>query len=148
MKRLLLLVALTAVACSDNAIRLRESIDAAARSGSTSAGQELDVRYVPRSSSKPYWLLFFPDRQVQASELTERDVPANVAARIFQELAYVNVGTRPMLVVAAEGERLTFTSYADHDDVKIADLIVEQRTGPATIRLERRSDALWITGVR
>ena len=143
-------LALLAGGCAtDNATRLRFAIEkVAARLEAGPDFTEDRVLYVPKGgATKPYWLVFFPERRVYAHELVERGMPEALADDIYRQLGYVGVGMGAMLVVAQEGERLAFTSYHGKDFVFIDDLIVERRVGQSEIGLRKQNETLYITGV-
>jgi hypothetical protein len=144
-----LILMLCLMGCSDNAVRLRFGIQAAAKRLEGAPDRaESRVAYSPSAASfVPYWLVFFPERHVVPADLVGRGMSASVADQIFRELAYVNVGEVPLLVVQQEGQRLTFTKYDGERTVLIEDLIVERRTGPCDILLRRQGDAVYIVGV-
>jgi hypothetical protein len=136
-------------ACSDNAIRLRFAIEAAAER--LDAGPDFSeerVSYVPVAApKKAYWLIFFPERRVYAEELVARGMPAEAANRVFRELGYVDVGLGPSLVVYQEGERLAFTGYYGKKLVIVKDLIVEERTGRCEVLVRKQNETLYIERV-
>lgn len=152
MKNLVYVAVLICVAgagCSDNAVKLRHGIEAAAeRLDSRRNLTEERVSYMPVAApAKGYWLIFFPERRVYADELVTRGVPRDLADRIFSELGYVDVGLGASLVVAQEGERLTFTSYHGRSVVRVRDLIVEFRVGRSEVLLKKHDETLYIEGV-
>ncbi len=144
-----LISAVAMTACSDNAIKLRFGIEAAATK--LGAGPELAderVPYVPVGDiGKGYWLIFFPERRVHAEELVARGMPREAADRIYRELGYVDVGMGPLLVVDQEGERLAFTRYDGKELVVVRDLIVEHRVGRCEVLLRKQNGTLYIDGV-
>jgi hypothetical protein len=150
-RHLIAIVALAILsgACSDNAVRLRSGIESAATR--LAAGRDFTeerVRYVPAvARDQGYWLIFFPERRVYASELIACGMPPEVADRIYHELSYVDVGLGAGLVVAQDGERLTFTSYYGKELVLVRDLIVEYRKGPCEIVMRKENETLYIEGV-
>jgi hypothetical protein len=140
---------LSLIGCSDNAVRLRFGIEAAAKrlEGAADRAEER-VTYRPSAAPEvPYWLVFFPKRPVVAADLVGRGMPAAVADQIFRDLAHVNVGESTLLVVQPDGQRLTFTRYDGERAVLVEDVIVERRTGPCEVLLRRQGDAVYIVGV-
>ena len=142
-------VLLLQTGCSDNAIKLRGGIEAAA--DRLAAGSDLTeerVPYVPHAApEKGYWLIFFPERRVYAEELVSRGMPRAAADRIYRELGYVDVGLGPMLVVYQDGERLAFTGYYGKDLVIVRDLIVEYREGQSEVLVRKQGETLYIEKV-
>ncbi|HYC61741.1 MAG TPA: hypothetical protein VEK79_19460 [Thermoanaerobaculia bacterium] len=142
-------VLLLQTGCSDNAIKLRFGIEAAAdRLAAGSGFSEERVSYVPVAApAKGYWLIFFPHRRVNAEELISRGMPRDAADRIFRDLGYIDVGHGPLLVVFQDGERLNFTRYDGTDRVVVRDLIVEYRVGKCEVLVRKQGETLSIEKV-
>ncbi|HYK05728.1 MAG TPA: hypothetical protein VE974_28520 [Thermoanaerobaculia bacterium] len=144
-----LILMLCLMGCSDNAVRLRFGIEAAAKRLEGAPDRAEDrVTYSPSAApSVPYWMVFFPKRHVVPADLVGRGMPASVADQIFRDLSHVNAGEVTLLVVQQEGRRLTFTKYDGEQTILIEDLIVERRAGPCEVLLRRQGDAVYIVGV-
>jgi hypothetical protein len=144
------LALLLTTACVDNATRLYRRLGRAA--DELYAGpdfQETLVPYLPVAApEKPYWLVFFPEGRTRATDLVRAGMPPAVADQIFRELGYVDVGLRRMLVVWQPGERLSFSGYSGRVLVRVEGLLVAERVGPSEIVVRKRSENLYITGVR
>jgi hypothetical protein len=136
--------------CSDNALRLRTSIDAAVAQLATGPDQvEQHVMYRPVADRhKPYWLVFLPEHRTAAADLVARGMPVSIAERIFRDLAYVNVGDGKALIVYQEGERLSFTSYRTVEEIRIPELLVAQRDDLSHVVVRKRDGMAYIVGIR
>lgn len=144
---LILLACLTG--CTDNAVRMRFGMEAAVKRLQSSPDRgESRFTYRPAGSlTVPYWLIFLPRRPIVAADLVDRGLPATVADQIMRELAYVNVGRGPLLVVQQEGQRLAFTRYDGELPIVVDDLIVARRTGECEVLLRREGTAVHIAGI-
>jgi len=152
MKRLLSLTAafLFLASCADNASSLRSKIASATSALEQETGDATKtIAYAP--TSKPYTIIFFPERRVFESELIARGVDAGIAKRVFQDLSRFGVGEkeRPMVVVAEPGKKPAFTSYYGREIVYIDDLIVVNRPngGEVQMTLQKRGDTYYLTEV-
>jgi len=136
--------------CADHASSLRSKIE-----GATSAMEQENgdatktVTYAP--TTKPYTIIFFPERRVFETELIARGVDPAIAKRVFHDLSRYGVGEkeRPMVVVAEPGKAPAFTSYYGREIVTIDDLIVVNRPngGEVQMTLQKRGDTYYLTDV-
>ncbi len=107
----LLFAGATSVA-ADNATALSYAIEKAAKTHSTLDAEQVVVEYLPtRAPKAPYDLILFPDHQVTQSDLVAAGLSEAAAAQVFSKLDYIDVGSRPLIVVLQEGRRLNFTGH-------------------------------------
>lgn len=152
MRKLLAIPLLFAIAgCADHASSLRSKIDlATAQLDSESGDATKTITYSP--TSKPYTIIFFPERRVFETELIARGVDPGVAKRIFQDLSRYGVGEkeRPMLVVAEPGKGPAFDSYSGRELVYVENLIIVNKPsgGEVQLTLQKRGETYYLTDVR
>src|SRR4051794_28956931 len=109
---------LLAACATDHASALRSKIDAAMVDLDRDSGDATRTfTFSPTSATRPYTIIFFPERRVFESELIARGVDGGVAKRIFQDLSRFGVGEkeRPMVVVAEPGEAPAFASHSGRE---------------------------------
>jgi hypothetical protein len=140
---------LTVTGCSDNAVRLRFGLEAAAKRLAAAPDlTEASVVYAPPGDSpRNYWIVFFPARVTSAEELVSRGMPRPVAEKIFRDLANVGGGAA-LLVIQQEGERMTFTRYDGEANISVENLIAEYRDGPSEVLLRKQRGSVYVVGVR
>lgn len=152
MRRLVILLAALLVAgCADHASSLRSKIDVATAQLDRESGDATKTfSYVP--TTKPYTIIFFPERRVYETELIARGVEPKMAARIFHDLSRFGVGEkeRPMLVVAEPGKAPVFDSYSGREIVYIDNLLVVNKPagGEVQLTLQKRGDTYYLTDVQ
>lgn len=140
--------ALLLASCADNASSLRSKISATMASMESESGDTTKTfTYAP--TTKPYTIIFFPERRVFETELIARGVDPGIAKRIFHDLSKYGVGEkeRPMVVVAEPGKAPAFTSYNGHEIVYIDDLIIVNRPngGEVQLTMQKRGDTYYLT---
>ena len=136
--------------CADHASSLRSQIAGATSAMENESGDATrTITYTP--TTRPYTLIFFPERRVFETELIARGVDPIIAKRIFHDLSKYGVGEkeRPMVVVAEPGKAPAFTSYYGREIVTIDDLIIVNRPngGAVQLTLQKRGDTYYLTDV-
>jgi len=144
-----LLLGLCFSCAPDNAVGLSRSMECAAESLLASEERhEAVVTFAPRKDpGGAYTLVFLPDRPTKGEDLVDNGVARETAEDVFETLAYVEVGTRPLLIVHRGDGVMSFTGYwtkfAEVDDV-----LVFSGRGECEVVLEKVDDVVKITAVR
>jgi len=149
-RKIVVAVALVALAsCADHASMLRSKIDAAAVDLDHQTGDSTKtISFSPTSATRPYTIIFFPERRVFETELIARGVDAGIAKRIYQDLSRYGVGEkeRPMVVVAEPGKAPSFESYSGHQIVHVDELLIASKPGGAVeLTLQKHGDTYYLT---
>lgn len=147
---LALLLAGCCVACTpDNAVGLSRSMEeAAAELLATETGHETTVTFTPlQDPERPYTLIFLPDRPTKREDLIARGLPPETANDVFDTLAYVEVGTRPLLVVHRGAGEMSFTGYWT-EFAEVDDILLLEGQGESKIVLEQVGDRVRIREIR
>jgi hypothetical protein len=145
---LIFILAVTTLACTDNATKLAYAIGRAADELHDSAdGSTSEIDYVPKTGAdRPYLILILPQRNTTLSKVISAGVSKIQATEIFSELAYLNIERGGILVVSQSGQRVTFTSYWMRY-AQVDEIIHWSGTGPATLQLTKSEGHIKITGI-
>ena len=137
---------LVATTSGDNATSLSYSIEKASKAAA--GAERVLVGYRPSAGpDAPYDLIFFPDRKVTREDLVGQGLSEAKAARVFEELGYVDIGQAPLLVVIQESVRLNFTSHWKRF-ARTEELTVIQGLGTTQLVFEASAEGLVLMGAR
>jgi len=108
-----LLLGLFASCTTDQAVSLSNDIgDAATNLGGLVDGKQATVAFAPCcEATDSYTLMFLPGPDTKRDELVAAGLAQDVAADVYDTLEYVDVGTRPLLVVYRGKGEMSFTGH-------------------------------------
>ncbi len=108
-----LLLGLVASCSSDQAVTLSNEIgDAATGLRELVDGKQATVTFAPCcDATGSYALVFLPGPDTKRDELVAAGLAQDVAADVYDTLEYVDVGTRPLLVVHRGKGDMSFTGH-------------------------------------
>ena len=135
--------------CTDNATNLAFSIQqASAKLQYEPDGTQTTFPYRPkRHPSDVFTVIFLPEDPTSPEDLIEAGVSQALAERIFDELAYVDVGQHSMLIVHQHGAKLNFTSYWTRF-AYVPRVLAASRQGEMQIVLEKTGDRVLVAAIQ
>jgi len=143
-------LALVVSSCtSDNAVELSLSISSAAKALRADGDRsEATVTFVPvEEPERSYTLIFFPDRETKPSELVALGLEQTVVDDVFDTLGYVEIGTRPSLVVWRKEGEMSFTGVWNREAV-LPETLVHVATGESRVKLLEQDGDVKIVSIQ